>query len=39
MGLVVGERHSQKEQLPDVDGGDVYLQPLNMVNAGQDESI
>jgi HK97 family phage portal protein len=29
----------KKEQLPDVDGGDVYLQPLNMVNAGQDESI
>ena len=29
----------KKEQLPDVDGGDIYLQPLNMVNAGQDESI
>jgi HK97 family phage portal protein len=29
----------KKEQLPDVEGGDVYLQPLNMVNAGQDESI
>jgi HK97 family phage portal protein len=29
----------KKEQLPDVDGGDIYLQPLNMVNVGEDESI
>jgi HK97 family phage portal protein len=29
----------KKENLGDVEGGDVYLQPLNMVNAGTDEGI
>jgi HK97 family phage portal protein len=29
----------KKENLGDVEGGDVYLQPLNMVNAGNDEGI
>jgi uncharacterized protein involved in high-affinity Fe2+ transport len=29
----------KKENLGDVEGGDVYLQPLNMVSAGTDEGI